>query len=222
MSYAYDVFGATRSQSGTTANDYRFTGQQNDQNADRGLYYLRARMYDPSLGRFLQKDPLPFVQRYVYVEDNPENVIDPIGLCGWSISPSNAADCAKKGAKATAHAVESSVGAVASAAQYCASSSHLLECYERGEVASIGIAVTEFGFTIGVGGCAVIAPIVGAATAIVGGVATCGLAVVAGGIVVSGGVILTYHAFTPWHEAPDVPSTGVPSKASNKEQRVTQ
>jgi len=34
--YAYDAFGAMRSQSGTTANDWRFTGQQDDCNANRG------------------------------------------------------------------------------------------------------------------------------------------------------------------------------------------
>ena len=53
--YAYDAFGAMRSQSGTTANDWRFTGQQQDYNANRGLYDLRARFYDPSLGRFLRQ-----------------------------------------------------------------------------------------------------------------------------------------------------------------------
>ena len=34
--YAYDAFGAIRVQSGATANDWRFTGQQDDCNANRG------------------------------------------------------------------------------------------------------------------------------------------------------------------------------------------
>jgi len=85
--YAYDAFGATRSQSGATANDWRFTGQQQDYNANRGLYDLRARMYDPALGRFLQRDPLPFVQRYAYAGDNPANYVDPRGLCSSWLCP---------------------------------------------------------------------------------------------------------------------------------------
>ena len=79
--YAYDVYGALRSSTVTTPNDFRFTGQQHDQNANRGLYYLRARYYDPSLGRFLSRDPIPFVQRYGYVGANPANLADPAGLC---------------------------------------------------------------------------------------------------------------------------------------------
>ncbi|MBI5285925.1 MAG: RHS repeat-associated core domain-containing protein, partial [Chloroflexi bacterium] len=78
--YTYDVFGALRSSSGATANDFRYTGQQQDANASRGMYYLRARTYDPQLGRFLQRDPLPLLQRYAYVGNNPVNRIDPSGL----------------------------------------------------------------------------------------------------------------------------------------------
>ena len=78
--YAYDAYGATRAQSGATANEFRYTGQQQGANAQRGLYYLRARTYDPALGRFLQRDPLPFAQRYAYAGDNPANLADPYGL----------------------------------------------------------------------------------------------------------------------------------------------
>ncbi len=34
-SYSYDVFGAPRTTTGTTANDFRYTGQQRDGNANR-------------------------------------------------------------------------------------------------------------------------------------------------------------------------------------------
>ena len=44
--YTYDVFGALRSNTGTTANEFRFAGEQTDTNANRGLQYLRARFYD--------------------------------------------------------------------------------------------------------------------------------------------------------------------------------
>jgi hypothetical protein len=36
-SYTYDAFGALRTTTGATANDFRFTGQQNDAGAARGL-----------------------------------------------------------------------------------------------------------------------------------------------------------------------------------------
>jgi RHS repeat-associated protein len=74
-SYTYDVFGALRSQAGTSANPYRFTGEQND---PTGLEYLRARYYDPALGRFLSRDLWPASavnpqsrNRYIYVYNNP-------------------------------------------------------------------------------------------------------------------------------------------------------
>ena len=48
------------------AETFLFTGEQYDAKARKvhqgqpGLYYLRARYYDPSIGRFLSQDPLPF------------------------------------------------------------------------------------------------------------------------------------------------------------------
>lgn len=50
-----------------------------------GLYHLRARQYDPSVGRFVQLDPRaqtitdPYVASYVYVNDQPTVLIDPSG-----------------------------------------------------------------------------------------------------------------------------------------------
>jgi len=43
------------SHSGASDNPYLYTGQQFD--ALTGLYSLRARYYDPALGRFLSRDP---------------------------------------------------------------------------------------------------------------------------------------------------------------------
>ncbi len=79
--YSYDVFGASRTTTGTTANDFRYAGEQRDGNANRGLYFLRARSYDPTLGRFLEKDPLPLGNRYSYAGNNAPNFTDPTGLC---------------------------------------------------------------------------------------------------------------------------------------------
>jgi RHS repeat-associated protein len=83
-SYSYDVFGAVRDRTGTSANPFQFTGQQTD--ADSGLQYLRARHYDPATGRFLGRDPLNGSQAspqsqnpFAYSLNNPINFVDPSG-----------------------------------------------------------------------------------------------------------------------------------------------
>ncbi len=87
--YEYDAFGGLRVGS-ATGEPFLFTGQQFDNKARDtagGLYYLRNRVYDPSTGRFLTRDPLPgqptapqTQNRYPYVENNPVNRVDPQGL----------------------------------------------------------------------------------------------------------------------------------------------
>ncbi len=78
------MFGPIRSQSGTGDTDFRFTGEQLD--SDEGLYYLRARYYDPETGRFLGQDPVrgttrkpQSLNRYLYTQNNPVNFVDPDG-----------------------------------------------------------------------------------------------------------------------------------------------
>ena len=79
--YEYDVYGAptifdssdnplTESSIG---NPYLFTGRRYD--PESGNYYYRARIYSPTLGRFLQTDPLGYVDGlnlYAYIGNNPE------------------------------------------------------------------------------------------------------------------------------------------------------
>jgi len=52
--YDYSAYGAEIDSTGITENSYRYTGEQFD--AESGNYYLRARYYDPSNGRFTQQD----------------------------------------------------------------------------------------------------------------------------------------------------------------------
>ena len=55
-SYAYDAYGNILESPGTLDQPYTYTGREFD--AERGLYHYRARAYDPTTGRFLQKDPI--------------------------------------------------------------------------------------------------------------------------------------------------------------------
>ncbi|HEU0073641.1 MAG TPA: RHS repeat-associated core domain-containing protein [Dehalococcoidia bacterium] len=81
----YDVFGAVRNLTGSQPNDFTFAGEQVD--GSTGLQYLRARYYDPEVGRFISKDQWPPSSRnpqslnlYAYVQNNPPKYVDPLGL----------------------------------------------------------------------------------------------------------------------------------------------
>jgi RHS repeat-associated protein len=77
--YAYDPYGRTRAHTGITT-ALQYTGQQND--PESGLYYLRARYYDPATAQFLTRDPLEAMtgSPYGYVDGDPLDGSDPSGL----------------------------------------------------------------------------------------------------------------------------------------------
>ena len=83
--YDYDAFGALRNTPTGLANDRRFTGEQHD--AETAYTFLRARYYDPTLGRFISKDPLSgskknpqTLNQYIYTTNNPVHKVDPSGM----------------------------------------------------------------------------------------------------------------------------------------------
>jgi RHS repeat-associated protein len=81
-SFGYDSFGQIAGQTNPNLDDIAFAGREYDK--ETGLYYYRARYYDPSLGRFISQDPIGFggqdANLYRYVGNNPVNATDPSGL----------------------------------------------------------------------------------------------------------------------------------------------
>ena len=78
--YEYKTFGTISGETGSLENIYTYTGREYD--PETGLYYYRARYYDSTLGRFLQKDPIGItggVNEYVYAGNSPVNYVDPWG-----------------------------------------------------------------------------------------------------------------------------------------------
>ncbi len=68
-------------ESGSTAGSFRYTGLRIDPESN-GLYYARARMYNPAWGRFLQPDPIGYAggaNLYAYTGNDPLNRTDPSG-----------------------------------------------------------------------------------------------------------------------------------------------
>jgi len=83
QSYTYDSFGKQTAASGSLTNPFRYTGRESD--VETGLYYYRARYYDPNVGRFLTEDPIRFTggfDFYSYVGNSPIDIADPVGLFG--------------------------------------------------------------------------------------------------------------------------------------------
>jgi RHS repeat-associated protein len=75
----YDAWGNL--ESGADQPGYAFTGREWD--PETGLYYYRARYYDPKVGRFISEDPIGFLggdNFFAYVGNRPGGTRDPLGL----------------------------------------------------------------------------------------------------------------------------------------------
>jgi RHS repeat-associated protein len=101
QSCEYDSFGSVRQHGNHVKQPYGFTAREWD--SETGLYFYRARYYDPQVGRFISKDPIGFnggdVVLYGYVQNNPVNWGDPWGLDRYNMCkeiPSLLERCCKK------------------------------------------------------------------------------------------------------------------------------
>jgi RHS repeat-associated protein len=72
QTYTFDSFGKQTGSSGSLTNPFQYSGREFD--TETNLFFLRARYYDPAIGRFLSEDPISFkggMNFYGYIRNNP-------------------------------------------------------------------------------------------------------------------------------------------------------
>ena len=93
--YDYDAYGNEYARDLGDSNPFRYCGEYYD--VETGFIYLRARYYDPMVGRFTSVDPIKDgLNWYSYCDNNPVNRIDPTGEAWyhWAIGAAIVAACA--------------------------------------------------------------------------------------------------------------------------------
>ncbi|WP_299223129.1 RHS repeat-associated core domain-containing protein [uncultured Psychroserpens sp.] len=94
--YRYDDFGrVTRTfEPENDTNQFRYVGIYGVEYETNDLYYMRARYYEPSIGRFLSEDPIWHINLYPYADNNPISSVDPSGKAyvGYDICSSSSSE----------------------------------------------------------------------------------------------------------------------------------
>lgn len=93
--YDYDAYGNEYARDLGDSNPFRYCGEYYD--TETGFIYLRARYYDPMVGRFTSVDPIKSgLNWYSYCDNNPVTRIDPTGEAWyhWALGALVVAACA--------------------------------------------------------------------------------------------------------------------------------
>src|SRR5258708_3461968 len=165
QTYQTDEFGVPVLSQGGSAQPLSYTAEQQDPE-DR-LVYLRARMYDPQIGRFMQPDLWPglsalpqTMHRYAYAGQNPTTFTDPTGDCFGPI----AIIC-----------VGALVGAGAGVLTYVASAHGPITSDGAARAALVGLAAGAIGTAGGPGIAALTVNVAGSGSALLSGAASGGI-----------------------------------------------
>lgn len=85
--FSYGPYGELISRSGSSDTPFLYNGRDGVMTDQNGLYYMRARYYNPTIKRFINMDVVigsvvdgRTLNRYAYVNGNPISYIDPFGL----------------------------------------------------------------------------------------------------------------------------------------------
>ena len=94
--YRYDPWGNAITVREQVPQTLRYAAREYD--AETGLYFMRARYYDPRVGRFISEDPTGLgggINPYAYVGNNPVGRTDPSGLspCDNPMTPGTVELC---------------------------------------------------------------------------------------------------------------------------------
>ncbi|MEW6536953.1 MAG: RHS repeat-associated core domain-containing protein, partial [Candidatus Auribacterota bacterium] len=83
----YGPYGELVHRTGTTSTPFLYNGRDGVMTDENGLYYMRARYYNPEIKRFVNRDVIDgnirdgqSLNRYAYVNGNPISYVDPFGL----------------------------------------------------------------------------------------------------------------------------------------------
>ena len=129
-SYFYLPFGQVTQINGTANDDIEFAGAFGLVTSSTGLVSMRARFYNPALGKFLEQDPIGVVggsNTYLYVASNPISDVDPFGT------------------QATSNDIAYSLHAVASDGYVPASLSKVLDSVQHIDLNNIYAKVVLYG-----------------------------------------------------------------------------
>jgi RHS repeat-associated protein len=109
--FQYAPFGGLANRNGvqTVQTPFLYNGRDGVVTDGNGLYYMRARYYEPRIGRFLSNDiflgdilKAQSSNRYAYVQGNPISSIDPIGFFSFGDAVEFGAESLIAGSAATA------------------------------------------------------------------------------------------------------------------------